>query len=469
MGNYEPKPEAIFTAIKVGMQEMLLDVLKKGVDINLRNEQGFTPLMLAIEYDNTEIINLLIENGADIECRTQQYTPLMFAVQEGKFSIVQLLIRKGANINSATDEGLTVLMIAIRDNHINIVELLLKNGVDVDLKTKEGSTALMIAKQLNNEEIVVLIKKHLQIYDYGIPYKLRMSSAMLYMNDGMISEKILSIQNNIFPNALKSIPSPHSIKWHKYANLPNSSQVLAIDVFGTIKMSKFKDEIVNEICKNANINTGSDWNIEFEYEPQKNILNEPKSSQIDVRIYSDKTELILECKFTERKGGTCSQTRRIKKGANINIIQCNGNYGLQTNPVNDITSKCSLTGKGIKYWDYIPNIYGIDVSQDYQPCPFNNGNNQWMRNLSIIDYNKSNGKNSKFIIVYVESDKLPISESIKTDSIFGNYKPKPNYYSFLSYQAIIDIGLAVSKNDIDENQIWKDLLIHFDKKIQNYK
>ncbi len=278
-----------------------------------------------------------------------------------------------------------------------------------------------------------------------------------------------SIRDNIFPPAYSAIENPEYIKWHKHANLPNSSQVLAIDVFGTIKMSKFKDEIVNEICRNANIYSSSDWNIEFEYEPQKSILNEPTSSQIDVRIYSDDTEIIIECKFAERKGGTCSQTQKLSKGSNEGKIQCNGNYEYQTNIVNGVSSKCSLIGKEIKYWDFVPNIYGIDITKDYHPCPFNNGNYQWMRNLCVVESNKLNGINSKFIIVYVESAKLPISESIKSDTIFGNYKPKQDYYSFLSYQNIIEFGLNISKNDVDESEVWKNLLIHFDKKILNYK
>lgn len=284
----------------------------------------------------------------------------------------------------------------------------------------------------------------------------------------ILNAKLEQIKLNMFPIAFDSIELPLEIKWHKFAHLCNSSQVLAFDIFGTIKASKFKDKIINEICKIISLNTDKEWQVQLEYEPEENILNETKSSQIDVRISSDNTEIIIECKFTEKEAGRCSQTKKLSKGANVGKTQCNGNYEMQINPVNNIESKCCLTGKGIKYWDYINNIYDIDTAKDYHPCPFNSSNYQLMRNFCIVEDNRLHNKNSKFLIVYVDSDKLQISESINTDTIFGNFKPKQDYYSFLSYQKIINIGLEVSKNDSNDNQIWRDLLIHFNNKIKNY-
>jgi len=44
-------------------------------------------------------------------------------------------------------------------------------------------------------------------------------------------------------------------------------------------------------------------------------------------------------------------------GAQAGVRQCNGNYEMQTNPVNEEKARCALTGKGIRYWELIPGVY----------------------------------------------------------------------------------------------------------------
>jgi len=285
------------------------------------------------------------------------------------------------------------------------------------------------------------------------------------MQTPSLKEKLNKIKNNMFPHAFDSIEEPEKVKWHSKAHQKNSSQVLAFDVFGTLKISKYKDEIINMIS----FVNDKEWNVELEYEPDKNILNEPKSSQIDVRIWTEKTELIIECKFTEKDGGACSQTKTISKGSNKGKQQCNGNYEDQINLVNNISSKCALSGKDIKYWDYIGDIYpSLDKSKTYSPCPFNSGSYQWMRNLCLVKNNLKQKKNSKFLLVYVESEKLHVSKMVEENKVFNDALPKSDLYSFLSYQEIINFGLQVSKTDINEHQIWNDLKIFFDKKVKQY-
>jgi len=470
MTNYEPEPEEIFTAVKVDIPEMLLDILKTGVDINLRDLQGFTPLMKAVEWNRTEIINLLIDSGADIECQTQNYTPLMYAVQIGNFVATQLLLNKGANINARLDNGFTPLMLAIRDNYTNIVELLLSNNVDVNIKTKEGFTALIIAKHLDNKEIVTMIEKHLGIYDYGIPLELRSRLSVFESSEDLSGEKLLSIKQNIFPFAYQAILSPSHFRWHRHANSVHSSQALTIDVFGTIKMSKYKDEIINEICKKINKPINSDWNIDFEWQEPKNTLNESRPTDVDVHIQSGNTALVIECKFTEQDCGSCSQPNLIDEGRNKGITQCNGNYELQKNLVNGISNKCALSGKGIKYWDYIPTVYeNIDNNIDYTPCPFKKGNYQWMRNLCLVEILKQQGIDSKFVVVYADSEYLSISKLVKSNAIFGNFIPKKDMVAYINFQELINIGTTLSENDINENEIWLELKSHFMNKLNKAK
>ena len=76
------------------------ELLAKGIDINMRQEtMGSTPLMVACSIKGTdEIIEYLISKGADVNVRNDQgATPLQYAVLYNNYRTAQILIENGAN------------------------------------------------------------------------------------------------------------------------------------------------------------------------------------------------------------------------------------------------------------------------------------------------------------------------------------------------------------------------------------
>ena len=57
-------------------------------------------------------------------------------------------------------------------------------------------------------------------------------------------------------------------------------------------------------------------------------------------------------------------------GPRRGLRQCDGNYASQINPANGAMARCALTGKGILYWQHIPELFGLGAEQDYHPRPF---------------------------------------------------------------------------------------------------
>jgi hypothetical protein len=193
--------------------------------------------------------------------------------------------------------------------------------------------------------------------------------------------KIKSIKKNLFYRSQAAIDNYETFDWHQYSDRNNSSQALAIDFWGCLEQSPLKVQIINMLF-------GKDcesWKISLEF-TDKALMSEIRPTQIDVLIENDHHAIIIESKFSEREGGSCSQPKKTK----YYPYQCKGKYDIQTNPVNKITSKCALTGKGIKYWDLISTLTKFDKNKTYPSCPFRGEEFQWMRNICFAEAYSNN-------------------------------------------------------------------------------
>ena len=75
-------------------------------EFNRKNNQGETPLHVAIPTENIEMCELLIEGGADVNIRDNKgQTALHIASEEGHSEVVKLLINAGADVNIKDKNG----------------------------------------------------------------------------------------------------------------------------------------------------------------------------------------------------------------------------------------------------------------------------------------------------------------------------------------------------------------------------
>ena len=112
--------------------DKIKELIKSGADVNMKDEHGYTALMLAYR---TQTAQLLIEAGADVDAHDNNgETALMWASAQGNVDRVKLLIKSGADVNAMDKTcGDTALM---RANTVEITTLLIEAGADVNYKNK---------------------------------------------------------------------------------------------------------------------------------------------------------------------------------------------------------------------------------------------------------------------------------------------------------------------------------------------
>ncbi|KAJ8917849.1 hypothetical protein NQ315_010762 [Exocentrus adspersus] len=148
-------------AVKLGKMPLIRKIAHyKPHLLETENKENKTPLVQAIETGDVQVLQLLINLGANVNTSLfyNKRTPLMIAVYIGKLQMASILVDKGA-VTTATDvNGLNVLHYAVDSGSIENVKFALNLGLDVNCKDNKQWTPLLRAVILNiSEEIINLL------------------------------------------------------------------------------------------------------------------------------------------------------------------------------------------------------------------------------------------------------------------------------------------------------------------------
>lgn len=171
---------ALELALAEGHEAVALQLIEAGADVNRRIDAETTPLLLATLQGMHSAVERLIEKGAVIDSPDEWSSPLNVASERGDLDIVTLLLEKGADpdriaaysggsalmwasinghraiaralidasadVNAASsDHKSTPLHLASEKAHADIVKLLIERSADVDKTNVEGATPLVLA------------------------------------------------------------------------------------------------------------------------------------------------------------------------------------------------------------------------------------------------------------------------------------------------------------------------------------
>lgn len=130
-----------------GQIEVLRKMAPVGMDVNW---PGSDLLAKAIDGGRADILQLLLDNGADANARSSVgHTPLQMAAKSGNPALVRPLLDAGADVNAkpAYWTGQTAFQAAAKRGYINVVQLLLDYGADINVRSWDDRTGLQIAAE----------------------------------------------------------------------------------------------------------------------------------------------------------------------------------------------------------------------------------------------------------------------------------------------------------------------------------
>jgi ankyrin repeat protein len=116
------------------------------------------PLFAALEHDHVDIVELLLEHGANVDARDPTGETMLLEVLSGRrhnlVKIVTLLLKHGADVNARDTTFKSSLHLAECGGELKVAHMLLDHNSDVNSQDEDGKTPLhiLLECQTNNED-----------------------------------------------------------------------------------------------------------------------------------------------------------------------------------------------------------------------------------------------------------------------------------------------------------------------------
>ena len=181
---------ALLTLIKHKGEAAAIALIDAGVSVNIFDQRGRTPLMIASEEGLERAVIELITNGANVNIVSRSgRNALMYAARANNRGIIFVLIRAKSLINFRDKRGMTALLHGVSKNSIISVDALLEEGADFEEADDQGQTPLALAAIFGYREIAqALIEKGASIDRADAFGRTPLMQAVLFGREGIIDD-----------------------------------------------------------------------------------------------------------------------------------------------------------------------------------------------------------------------------------------------------------------------------------------
>lgn len=211
--------------------------------------------MRASQEGHVEICKLLISYKVDVNKKNLEgMSALMLAAQRGHEDVLTLLIRHNAAIDDQTYQGSTALMLACKRGHVKCVEVLVAVGCEIYSQDLRGRTAHEIAQHRNDSTLLHWLDTQVQVgliqdskrrYRTALLHKYHQAfwEGRLVMNEQ--DKQTLSLLESIKTNNI----SPEVIDYLEYAKISNAVKDRRSEA--TAQLKEYSCKVLNEYKKSS--------------------------------------------------------------------------------------------------------------------------------------------------------------------------------------------------------------------------
>ena len=153
----------LMVACELGYDEIVRILLDAGANTRWNETVGSLAIEKACRAGHLSIVETLLnhDNGLLEIADFEGFTPLFVAIDSHQTDIVRFLLSRGANVHATEASSWTTLMVACKVNSLESVRLLLAAGVELGARDEGQRTALHYAAFLGDIQIVrELISEH---------------------------------------------------------------------------------------------------------------------------------------------------------------------------------------------------------------------------------------------------------------------------------------------------------------------
>ena len=140
-------------------KQEISDLMEKGANLNKVVNDGEPLINIAILSLDIDTVKLMLENGVEINlCNDQGVTPLMKAVESGNKDIVKLFMESNiVDVDAVDEDNNTALYRAIKNQYVEIAEMLVDKGADVNMVCENDYTPLDWAIFKRKDEMIKML------------------------------------------------------------------------------------------------------------------------------------------------------------------------------------------------------------------------------------------------------------------------------------------------------------------------
>jgi ankyrin repeat protein len=139
-------------ASSLGHKKILKYLIRSKANVNVKNKFNEIPLHMAI---NLKTVKLLLDNGSfkDIKDKSGE-TPLFYNVKSESFDVIKEIVKRGGNVNIVNNDKVGLLHYASSLGNLNLVKFLIESKVNTKSKDSQGDTSLHYACAYGYPEVV---------------------------------------------------------------------------------------------------------------------------------------------------------------------------------------------------------------------------------------------------------------------------------------------------------------------------